>query len=322
MQTYSRRAALAGFAALFASSCPGAAQDQALRIVFPFSAGGAADGVARLIAERLQNSLGRAVIVENIPGGGGRIAARVVKDALPNGTMLLFASFSQMTLQPHIYSDLNYDPFGDFVPVSQTMKSEMVLAVGSQIPAHSIKELIAWFKANPDQALYGSPGIGTGPHFTGIEFGRLSGLNLRHVPYRGTPAALPDLLAGRIPLYLAFAAELIEQHKSGAIRVLATADAARSPFLPDVPTLRESGIDIDAPGWFAFYAPARTPEDIVSRLEKNIVAATRALDARAKILAMGFQPTGTTSEELRKIQHEDFERWGPIVKASAFKAEQ
>jgi tripartite-type tricarboxylate transporter receptor subunit TctC len=322
MLTHSRRVVLAGFAALLVSSRPGIAQDQALRIVFPFSAGGAADGVARLIAEHLQNSLGRAVIVENILGAGGRIAARAVKGAPPNGTMLLFASFSQMTLQPHIYGDLGYDPFDDFVPISQTVKTEMALAVGSQIPVHSIKELIAWFMANPAQALYGSPGIGTGPHFTGIEFARLSGLNLRHVPYRGTPAALPDLLAGRIPLYIALAAELIKQHKSGAIRIIATADAARSPILPDVPTLRESGIDINAPGWFGFYAHARTPEGIIESLEKNIVAATRAPDSRARILALGFQPTGTTSAEFRKIQREEFDRWAPIVKASGVGAEK
>jgi tripartite-type tricarboxylate transporter receptor subunit TctC len=227
-----------------------------------------------------------------------------------------------MTLQPHVYGDLGYDPFDDFVPISQTVKTEMALAVGSQIPVHSIKELIAWFKANPAQALYGSPGIGTGPHFTGIEFARLSGLNLRHVPYRGTPAALPDLLAGRIPLYIALAAELIKQHNSGAIRIIATADAARSPILPDVPTLRESGIDINAPGWFGFYARARTPEGIVESLEKNIVAATRAPDSRARILALGFQPTGTTSAEFRKIQREEFDRWGPIVKASGVGAEK
>jgi|SRR5882672_9810027 tripartite-type tricarboxylate transporter receptor subunit TctC len=322
MQTHSRRAVLTSIAALLASPRPGTAQDHALRIVFPFSAGGAADGIARLIAEHLRNKLGVAVIVENIVGAGGRIGARAVKDAQSNGTTLLFASFSQMTLQSHIYRDLGYDPFDDFVPVSQTVRSEIAFAVSSQSQPHTIKEVIAWFRANPAQALYGSPGIGTGPHFAGIEFGRLSGLDLRHVPYRGTPAALPDLLAGRIPLYIALASELIEQHKGGAIRLLATADAARSPFLPDVPTLKESGIDIDGPGWFAFYAPARTPVNIVERLEKEIVAATRVPDTRTKILTMGFQPTGTTSEELRKIQREDFERWGILVRASGFKAEQ
>jgi tripartite-type tricarboxylate transporter receptor subunit TctC len=322
MQTHSRRAVLTGIAALLVSSRPGTAQEQRLRIVFPFSAGGAADGIARLIAENLRIRLGRAVIVENIVGAGGRIGARTVKDAQPDGSTLLFASFSQMTLQPHIYHDLGYEPFDDFVPISQTVRSEIAFAVSSQSSARSTKELIAWFKANPADALYGSPGVGTGPHFAGIEFGRLSGLDLRHAAYKGTPAALPDLLAGRLPLYIALTSELIEQHKSGAIRILAIAAAARSPFLPDVPTLKESGIDINGPGWFAFYAPARTPTDVVERLEREIVATMLAPDTRTKILAMGFQPTGTTSSELKKLQREDFERWGILVKASGFKAEQ
>jgi tripartite-type tricarboxylate transporter receptor subunit TctC len=321
MQMHSRRAVLAGLAASLVSSRPGAAQDQTIRIVFSFSAGGAADGIARLIADRLRGSLGRAVIVENIVGAGGRIGARAVKDAPPDGTRLLFASNSQMTLQPHIYRDLGYDPLDDFIPVSQTVRSEIAFAVGGMSPIHSVEQLIAAFRANPAQALYGSPGIGTGPHFAGLELARLCGLDLRHAPYKGTPAALPDVLAGRIPLYIALTAELIEPHRSGALRLLATADAARSPFLSDVPTLRESGIAIEAPGWFAFYAPARTPADVVERLEKEIVAATNLPDLRARITAMGYQPTGTTSETLRRTQRKDFARWGAVVKASGFKAE-
>jgi len=322
MQTLSRRAVLTGIAASLLPSPLRAAQDQALRIVFPFSAGGAADGIARLVAEHLRSSLARTVIVENIVGAGGRIGARTVKEAPPNGTTLLFASSSQMTLQPHIYRDLGYDPFDDFVPISQTVKSEVAFAVSGQSPVRSIEQMIAWFKANPAQALFGSPGIGTGPHFAGIEFAHLSGLDIRHAPYKGTPAALPDVMAGRLPLYIALTAELIEQHKSGSIRVLATADAKRSPFLPDVPTLRESGIAIDAPGWFGFYAPAHTPPDVISRLEKEIVAAIQVPATQQKILTMGYQSTGTTAEQLGKLQREDFERWRALVNASGVKAEQ
>jgi tripartite-type tricarboxylate transporter receptor subunit TctC len=322
MYTHSRRAVLTGIAASIVSARSWAAPDQPLRIVFPFSAGGAADGTARLVAEHLRGSLARSVIVENITGAGGRIAARAVKDAQPNGGTLLFASSSQMTLQPHIHRDLGYDAFDDFIPVSQTAKSEIAFAVGSQSPIRSIKQAMHWFKDNPEQALYGSPGTGTAPHFIGLEFGRLAGIDLRHAPYKGTPAAIPDVLAGRIPLYIALTAELIEQHRSGAIRLLATAEVARSPFLLDVPTLRESGITIDAPGWFAFYAPARTPGDVVAQLANAIIAATQAPDTRTKILGMGYEPTGTTSEALRRIQRSDFVRWGDLVKASGFKAEQ
>jgi tripartite-type tricarboxylate transporter receptor subunit TctC len=325
MHALSRRVILTSFAALSVSPHPAIAQiaqDQMLRIVFPYSAGGSADAVARLIAEHLQGSLGRPVIVDNKVGAGGRIGARVVKDALPDGTTLLFAAAAQMTIQPHIYADLGYDPFVHFVPVSQTVRSDLAFAVSGQVPARSIKELIAWFKSNPVQALYGSPGAGTSAHFAGMELARICGLELRHVAYRGTSAALPDLLAGRIPLYVTSVAEIIQHHRSGVIRILAMADASRSELLPDVPTLRESGIDIDAQGWFAFYAPAQTPRHILDHLEPAIIAATGAPAVRAKIAAMGFQPTGTTAEELGQIQRSQFNRWRPIIKASGFKAEE
>jgi tripartite-type tricarboxylate transporter receptor subunit TctC len=185
MQTHSRRTVLAGLAASLVWSRPAAAQDPTMRIIFSFSAGGAADGIARVIADLLRSRLGRVVVVENIVGAGGRIGARVVKYAQPEGTKLLFASNSQMTLQPHIYHDLGYEPFDDFIPVSQTVKSEAAFAVGGTSPVHSIDDLITSFRANPAEALYGSPGIGTGPHFAGLEFARLSGLDLRHAPYKG-----------------------------------------------------------------------------------------------------------------------------------------
>jgi tripartite-type tricarboxylate transporter receptor subunit TctC len=145
---------------------------------------------------------------------------------------------------------------------------------------------------------------------------------LRHLAYRGTPAALPDLLTGRVPVYLASSAELLEQHKTGGLRILAIAEAKRSLILPEIPTLKESGVDVDAPGWFAFYAPAHTPEEIIQTLAKEIVAATQGTETRTKILALGFEPTGTTPEELRQLQRAQFEHWGSVVKASGFKVEQ
>src|SRR5262249_48815091 len=188
----------------------------------------------------------------------------------------LFAAASQFTLQPHIDSDLGYNPFSDFIPISQVVKFDQALAVSRKLPIGSISELIAWLKANPAQAMYGSPGAGTVPCFTGLEFARLTGLPLSHVAYRGTSAALADLLTGRIPLYIAAPAELIEQHKSGGVRIIAIAADTRSPLLPGIPTLRESAIDLDAPAWFALYAAAGTPREVVERLETEVAAATRA----------------------------------------------
>jgi tripartite-type tricarboxylate transporter receptor subunit TctC len=322
MQRFSRRAVLAAFGSLILPSAPGHAQEQTVKIIYPFSAGGSGDAMARMIAEHLQRSLRRPVIVENRTGAGGRIGVQTVKYAPPDGTVLLFAAGAQLTLLPHFSPNLGYDPFADFIPISQAVTFDQALVVGSQLPIRSIKDLVAWFKANPDQAVYGTPGAGTGPHFIAMEFGRVFDLNLRHVPYRGTPAALPDVLAGRVPMYIASSAELIEHHKSGSIRILATAGSAQSHLLPDVPTLKESGVHVEAPGWFAFYAPAGTPREVVEHLENEIIGAIHVPETRARVLSMGFQPTGTSAETLKQTQRAEFERWALVVKASGYKAEQ
>jgi tripartite-type tricarboxylate transporter receptor subunit TctC len=181
---------------------------------------------------------------------------------------------------------------------------------------------VVWLKANPDKAIYGSPGAGTFPHFAGLEFGRLTGLDFRHVAYRGTLAGLPDLLSGRIAVFMSSPADLIELHRSGSIRILATTGKSRSAILPDIPTLKESGIAVDVPGWFAFYAPAHTPPELIEHLQNEVIAIIRLSDVHTRILAMGFEPTATTSAELQKIQLAEFQRWGPIVKASGYKPQQ
>ena len=322
MRSLLRSAVLAGLAAMTFTAAACFATEQTLKIIVPFQAGASSDAVARLVAEHLQTSLGRPVIVENKVGASGRIGALAAKNALPDGSTLLFAGSSQLTFQPHLYPDLGYDPAVDLVPIAQVIRFDQALAISSQVPARSVKELVVWLKANPDKATYGSPGAGTFPHFAGTEFGRLSGLDFRHVAYRGTPAALPDLLSGRIAVFIASPAELIELHKSGSIHILATTGSSRSTILPDIPTLRESGIDVVVPGWFAFYAPAHTPAELIERLQNEIIAIVRLPDVHAKILAIGFEPTATTSAELKNIQLAEFERWGSIVRASGYKPQQ
>ena len=318
----SRRTVLFGASALTLLSATGWAQQEALKIVYSFPAGNAADAVARLIADRMQRDLRKGAIVENKSGAGGRIGARAVKDATADGTVLLFAVSSQLTLQPHLFSDVGYDPFADFAPVSQVMAFDQAVAVPADSPVRSVHELVAWYKANPEQAIFGSPGSGTGPHVVALEFGRVLQLELRHIAYRGTAAALPDLFAGRIPAHFAASAELIEHHASGKIRILATGGAQRSPLLPDVPTFKESGADIEATGWYALYVPARTPAEAVRSLEKEIVAAVRDPEISARIQAMGFRPTGTTAEQLRQIQSAEFDHWAGVASASGLKASQ
>jgi tripartite-type tricarboxylate transporter receptor subunit TctC len=197
-------------------------QEQTLRIVYPYAPGGSGDAIVRMIAEQLQKSLGRPVIVENKTGAGGRIGAQAVKEAPSDGSTLLFGAAALFTLQPHVLSNIGYDPLADFAPISRIVKFDQALVVSSQVPARSIKELVVWLKSNPDQATFGSPGVGTGAQLAVLKFGQTFGIELRHLPYRGTPAALPDLLAGRLPIYVASSAELIEHHRSGVIRILAT----------------------------------------------------------------------------------------------------
>lgn len=322
MHTVSRRAALAGIALFALWPGPAGAQDQTLKIVFPFAAGGSTDAVARLLADHMQKSLGRAVIVENRPGAGGRIGLRAVKEAAPDGATLLFTPGGLFTLHPHVYANLGYHPLVDLLPITQVVKFDLALAVSGKLPVRSLPELVAWLKANPEQATFGSPGAGGGPHFLGVELGHLAKLDMRHVPYKGTPAALPDLTTGRLPMHIAVAGEFIEHHKTGTIRILATAGASRSRFLPDVPTLRESGFDLVAPNWCAMYAPAGTPANVAERLRAAILDALQNAEIRARIETLAYEVTGTTGEELARIQRADYERWGPIIKASGFKAEQ
>jgi tripartite-type tricarboxylate transporter receptor subunit TctC len=172
--------------------------------------------------------------------------------------------------------------------------------------------------SNAAQAFYGSPGAGTSSHFVGIEFAKLSGLDLRHVPYRGTGAAMPDLLGGRVPMYIAATPELIEQHKAGRIRIISTTESRRSVLLPDVPTFTEQGLSIVAPLWVGVYVPAKTPKNVAERLNGAIVSSVNRAEVSERILTLGFQPTGTSSDELRRIQKADFDFWAPIVKASGY----
>jgi tripartite-type tricarboxylate transporter receptor subunit TctC len=320
MDNLSRRAILVGFGSAIVSQS-GHGQAQALKLVYPFVPGGSADSVARVLTERMQVSLGRSVIVDNRSGAAGRIGLVAVKQATPDGNTLLFAAGPQIFLQPHMDANPTYDPFVDLLPISQIMRFDQALAVGPLTDAKSLQELVDWFRANPDHAVYGSPGTGTVAQFAASEFARLSKLELRHAAYRGTPAALPDLIGGRIPAYIAATAELIEHDKAKRIRILATTDAVRSTSLPDVPTFRESGFDIEMAAWWGVYAPARTPRDVAARLNRVIVAIVHSPDVRERISALGFQPTGTTAEELTELQRADYDKWGVIVKASGFRPE-
>jgi tripartite-type tricarboxylate transporter receptor subunit TctC len=311
----SRRSLIAFLAVL-----PGLARAQSapLRIVFPFGAGGAADAVARMLAEQLGAALGRPAIVENRTGAGGRLGAQAVRGAAPDGATLLFAAGAQMVLQPHTDPALGYDPVADFRPVAQVMRFGQVVAVGPDNPARDVQGLLAWYRADAARRSFGSPGIGTGAHFAGMELGRLAGVPLEHVPYRGTPAALPDLQTGRLGLFIASFGEFRAPAQAGQARLLASLDATRPPNLADLPTLSEAGFDIVAPGWLALYAPAGTPDAAVARLA-GAVAALRDGPLAARLAAAGFAPAAGGPAELAAAQRAESVRWAAVVRASGFR---
>ena len=242
------------------------AQEQPVRIIFPFAAGGSGDGLSRLIGDKMRAALNRNVIVENRTGAAGRPGVVAVKNAAPDGNTLLITPIAPMAVYQHVYKKLEYDPIKDFAAVSQIATFDLARrGRADRCRPTSLKELIAWVKADPSRASFGSPGAGTLPHFFGLLFGRAAGIELRHVPYKGSAATLTDLTAGHVPMVFTTLSDFVEMHKAKRIRILATSGAARSPFVPDVPTFREAGFDIEGTSWYGAFAPARTPRETVDR---------------------------------------------------------
>ncbi len=307
-----------------AAPSPGNAQisGDTARIIFPFAGGGSGDALARLLAEHMRTALNQPVIVENRAGAQGRLGVLAVKGAEPDGKTILLTPVAPMSVYQHVYKALLYDPIADFQPISQVATFDFALAVGPQVPVKTLKELVEWVKANPDKGNYGTPAAGTLPHFFAVSFAKTAGLDLRHVGYKGSAAALTDLVGGQITMVFTTTSDLLEQHKAGRIKVLATSDAARSPFLPDLPTFKEAGYSIVGSGWYGLFAPAKTPADVVARLNTAIVAAVQQPQVKERLLAFGLVPTGTSAAELGRIQKADSELWAPAVRASGFTPEQ
>ncbi len=317
-----RRALCFGLAALAALllAVPLRAQigEQPIRIIFPYAAGGSGDTLARLIADKMQAGLNRPVIVEDRTGAGGRIGVNDVKNAAPDGNTLLLTPIAPMSIYPNVYAKLDYDPIKDFAAIAQLGTFDLGIAVGPQVQAKTLKELIDWAKAHPSEANFAVPGAGALPHFLGILFARKAGIDMRAVPYRGSAAGLADVMAGHIAMIVTTTSDLVQMHKAGRIRILATSDKARSPFLPDVPTFREAGYDIVGTGWYGMFAPAKTAPETIARFNALIVAAVQSPDLKERMLAFGLQPTGTAADEFAKIVQTDLAFWGPPIKASGF----
>jgi tripartite-type tricarboxylate transporter receptor subunit TctC len=291
------------------------------KIIFPFSAGGGGDALCRVVAERIGETLGRTFIVENKTGGDGLIGIQFVKNARPDTTTLLVTTGPTMYLLPMVQTNPSFDTAKDFVPVSLLARFEFGIVVGAGSGIKDFKAFVAWLKAHPDQATFGVPSNGTIPHFTGSKLETVLGIPMTRVAYRGSAPIINDLLGNHLPFGITTIADAMPQHQAGGVRILAVSSAERSPFLPDVPTLKESGVDLVADGWYGMWLPAGSPQDFAHKVSAAVVEALKQTDVKEKLSAIGLIPVGSTPEGLTKEIADDTALWQPIVKATGYKVE-
>ncbi|MDR6858333.1 tripartite tricarboxylate transporter substrate-binding protein [Variovorax guangxiensis] len=317
-----------GSAAVLGGLSPLSALAQGLdqvKIMYGFPAGSAGDSVARRVAEKLGGTpySKNPGFVENKPGAGGRIAVETLKNSPADGSVLTLAPVSALAVYPYIYPKLSYKP-EDVAPVSIGAIMFHGLAVGPAVPAEvkTLKDFLAWAKANPAQASYGSPGAGSMPHLLGALLGLRAGVELKHVPYRGTVPSITDLVGGQIAAAMNPSGDYLQYMKTGRVRVLATSGRKRSPYLPDVPTFTELGYpDVTSEEWFGFYAPAKTPAAAIASANAAITAALKDKSVIDALALVGLVANGSTPQEMAADQKAEYERWGPLVKQIGFTAE-
>ena len=312
-----RRRAFAAALALAATLAgPALAQDKpTLKILVGFPPGGSADVIARLVADAMRDDYA-AVIVENRPGAAGRIALGEVKRARPDGRTVIILPSGPMVMFPHVYKKLAYDPVKDFTPVSLLARFQFGVVSGPSTHVKNIQEMLANIKANPDTATYGSAGTGTLPHFLGVLMEQASGAKLTHIPFQGSAPANNALLGGQVGYKFDVVSETAQLHHAGKVRIIAVTGPNRDPQVPEVPTLKEQGIDMEATAWFAMYAPAGLPPEVLATLQKNVAAAIHQPALQARLKGLGYEPVGSTSAELAAAQRADLARWEKPIKAT------
>lgn len=316
----------AALATLGLVSNPSTAQDlpDTARLVSGFAPGGTVDVTARRLAEKLRDVLAKSVVVENRTGAGGQLALAAVKAAAPDGLTLAVTPMSMLGIYPHTYKKLPYDPVADFQAVSRAVRFDMALAVGSQVPAsvRTLKDFVAWCKANPSQASFGSPAAGSVPHFVGELFGRTAGLDLKHVPYRGTQPAIVDMMGGQISSVVGPLGEYLQHLPTGKVRLLAVAGTARSRFAPDTPTFGEHGFpEIVYDEWFGVFMPAKVRPEAVARANDALRKALTNPETIEALAKMGLEAQPSTPDELAALLKADSERWAPLIKKIGFTAD-
>lgn len=329
MHLYERRAFLhQTLAAASVATLPGLARAQISfetgKIIVGFPAGGTTDAVSRRLAEQLRPAYAKTVLVENKPGAGGRLGVEALRQSPSDGTTMLLTPASILTLSTHIYQRNSFDIFTDLTPVSSACSTVFAFGVGPAVPesVKTLRDFTAWAQANPDKANYGSPATGSTPHFIGALMSKEAGVELRHIPYRGSAPGIQDLLGGQVSAFSSPVGDYLPHLKTGKLRVLATSGRQRSRFVPDVATYVEQGFKrLEFVEWYGLFMPGKTPAVLVDKAAAAVRQAMAAPALVEGIAQFGLEPATNTPAELARALREENAAWGPIVKSVGFTPE-
>jgi tripartite-type tricarboxylate transporter receptor subunit TctC len=318
---FSRRLAVVlSLALLPVQAAAQAYPERPIRVILSVPAGATPDVTARLVTPGVSKLLGQQLVVDNRPGAGGLIGAEITSKATPDGYTLFISSPGALTILPHLRKNIPYDTLRDFAPVSLISVGPFVLMTHPSVPAKSIRELIDLAKAQPGKLNYASAGNGVANHLAMELFKQMAGVDIVHVPYKGAPQAVSDVLAGHMNMMFNSVAPIVAHIKAGRVRVLGIASAKRSPQLPDTPTISESGVPgFEAENWFGMFAPAKTPGPIIARLNAALVQVLRSPETQAQFAALGADVVGSSPEEFTAYVRRDMEKYARIVKLSGAK---
>jgi tripartite-type tricarboxylate transporter receptor subunit TctC len=308
--------------ALLAAAMPAAAQEwptKPVKIMVPFGPGSTPDVVARLIADHLQKTLGQPFVIENKPGASGNTGTDAVAKAAPDGYTIGVSIGGPLAINTLLFSKLPYDPKTDIAPITQLVTQPSALAVNSSVKVNSVAELVALLKREPGKFNFGSIGNGSLSHLAMEAIALHSGTKLVHLPYPSSPAAMTAIIRGDVQMGCLPAIAVTPHEASGAVKILAVSTARRSPYLPQIPTLKEAGIDVDADAWMGMIAPAHTPDAIVARIQRAVVEALATAAIRDKLAAQLMEPIGNSPAEFRARIDSEIVRWAPVIRAADVK---
>jgi tripartite-type tricarboxylate transporter receptor subunit TctC len=311
---------LTGVLAFAQTVAPVAAQaypNRPVRFVVPFAPGGSTDTLARTIGAKMSDSMGQQIVVDNRPGANGNLGMDIVAQAPADGYTIVLGYIANLAIGPHLYSKLPFDPVRSFTPITLLAESPNILVAHPSLPVKSMQELIAYAKANPGKLNFGSASVASVGHLTGVMLNQMAGIDMQHVPYKGSGQAVIDIVGGQIQLMFSGMSSVMPHIKAGRLKPLSVTGAKRSTAVPDVPTIAESGFPgFSATAWYGVLSPAKTPKAVVTRLNEEILRALAEPDVKRRLESVGFEIIGSQPEELARHITTELDKWEKVVKAS------